>query len=375
MKGEWRVDLLTSWEAASAMRNEWDALAVIATEDNPFLLFEWFSLWYPAYAPQDGIRILVLRRNDGELRAIFPGFLEIRRIGGLRIRCFSYAANGYTPYGGIIARFGDHEAIRRILVAAVEQLRPVPHLLILPCVSDVSDTAAVIRERVQDSFGRRVEHTETVPIIDMPSGWDQYYATRSASARKRLKRALSRISERGQFAFEEFSLASDQTAVLKRLRLLDARTWQGKNGTGLFSTLENERFFNGLFSLRHPSLEVRVFYATLDGRDIAYSLDMTSGSTMYGLKMGYDPDFASCSPGSLTMKHICERAATEGHQRIDLGPGVNEEKRHWETRRIQSQNWWLPCRNILRGRLLEMLLMLHDQFKSSKKKFLSRMGG
>ena len=356
----WRIEVLNSWEEAAGLRDEWNDLASAAAVDNPFIRHGWFTFWFPAFAPAKGIRILLLRQADGRLRAILPGYVETRRVGRLPLRCFCYAANGYSPYGGIIARLGDQEAIGRVVLAAITELLPTPHLLILPAVLADSDTAVVIKNDGLGKLGRRIEHTEAVPFFSMPSGWSDYLSGRSNNTRKRLKKCLSRSNKCGRLAFEEFTSAEGSVELIDRVRRLDDRTWQGQQGTGLFSTPENARFYNELLSFRYPDLALQVYLATIDGRDAAYSITMAAGNTLHGLKMGYDPDFADCSLGVLTMQHVGECAAAAGIKKVDLGAGLNEDKRHWETSRSQLDNWWLINRQSLRGRTLEVMLRLHE---------------
>ena len=194
----------------------------------------------------------------------------------------------------------------------------------------------------------------------MPSGWNDYYASRSSNTRSRLKKSEARCRKLGRLEFEEFANAERSAELIGRLQRVDARTWQGQQGSGLFLTQENSRFYNELLSFRYPDLALRVYLATIDGRDAAYNITVAAGSTLHGLKMGYDPDFSYCSPGVLTIQHIAERAAASGLRWVDLGPGLTVEKRHWATHLVQRKNWWLMNRQSLRGRTLEVMLRLHE---------------
>lgn len=354
------IQVLSSWEGAEGLQHEWNALAAAAAAEHPFFSHDWFAFWYPAYAPAENVRIFLLRHDDGRLRAILPGFLRTRSLGGLTLRCFNYAANGYSPYGGIIAAAGDREAVRLVLQAVTERLRPAPHMIILPAVPDNSDTAAVICENGLRRLGRRIEHTEVVTVFSMPTGWEAYFSGRSPKTRKRLKESQARCRKLGRLEFEEFATPEHSAEMIDRIRRLDARSWQGQQGTGLFSIPENERFYRQLFSFRFSDLGLRVYLATIEGRDAAYSITVAAGNTRHVLKIGYDPDFSHCSPGTLTMAHVGERAAADGMRHVDLGAGFPEDKRHWETGRKQLVNWWLTHRRSFRGCMLEAMLRLHD---------------
>jgi CelD/BcsL family acetyltransferase involved in cellulose biosynthesis len=361
-----RVEVLASWSDAEPLHQEWNELARAVGEPHPFLVHGWFSCWYAGFAADKAIRILLLREGNGRLRAIFPGVLEKRKLGGLSVDCFSYAANGHSPYGGIIARAGDHEAIGKVLQAAAVQVRPTPHLLILPGLTESSDTSAVIRNGVQ-GLGQRCEHVDESFVVDVSSGWDAYFSGCSSSTRQRIKRKLKQAAKRGPIDFPSQTTADHSAELIHRLRRLDSLTWQGQHGTGLFSNKENERCYRQLLSSGHDELGVKVFFLTIDGQDAAYDLTLSWAGVRHVLKMGYDPDFADCSPGAITMWHIGTQSEADGIQQLDIGAGANDEKRHWATRSCPISNWWLVNRKTWRGYLLETLLRLHDHIRFRKK--------
>jgi len=372
VQNDWQVELLCSWKDAEKLADEWNTLADAAVCGHPFFRHEWFSCWYPAYASTDNVRIIVIRSSDGKLRALFPGFLKTLRIGLISFRCFCYAANEYSLYGGIIAHPQDHEAIEAALGFAVEKLNPAPHLLILPLIPHQSNTGQVINNGRLPKFDRRLEHADYAVGFAMPNGWDDYFSKRTQQTRKRLKKSLTRSRKMGELRFEQFGSPTNSRQAIERLRLLDAQTWQGQQGTGLFSTRENDRFYNELLSFKYPALSARLFFAVIGGKDAAYHLTVAEGFTRFVLKSGYHPDFAYCRPGVLTKKYVGEISFAEGLQCIDLGVGVTDEKRRWETNRQRVENWWLMHRSSFRGRLLTAMLLANDAWKKTMPAGLSR---
>lgn len=363
--GPWRVEVLALWSDAEPLQQEWDGLAQAAAEPHPFLLHGWFSCWYAGFAADKAVRILLLRQGDGRLRAIFPGVLEKRKLGGLSMDCLAYAANGHSLYGGIIARAGDHEAIGKVLQAAAAQVRPTPHLLILPGLTESSDTAAVIRTGVQ-GLGQRREHVDEGFVVDLSSGCDAYFSGCSANTRQRIKRMRKQAARRGAVDFPVLAATEQDAELIERLRRLDRLSWQGQHGTGLFSTAENEQCYRELLQARHADLDVRGYLLTIDGREAAYTLTLSWQGVRYLLKTGYDPEYADCSPGSLTIWQIIQRSGQEGIPLLDLGPGGNEEKRRWATRSLPVANWWSLNRKTWRGWLLEAMLKLHARLRARK---------
>jgi CelD/BcsL family acetyltransferase involved in cellulose biosynthesis len=363
---DWRVEVITSWDRIELLKDEWDALVLLVKLGSPFLSYDGFSFWYSLFKTKENIRILVLRQLDGQLRAVFPGYLHIRRVAGLSIRCFSSVPDGDTPGGGIIARSGDHEAIKAVIQAAVDHLRPIPQLIYLSEVPDNSDSSTVIYTQLSKNFGRRIEHSKVVPIISLSSDWGQYYASRSVKTRSKIRRIQSLANKTGRLGFAEIRAVDRSVEVIARLKRLDAYTWQGQHGTGLFSTPDRNRFFSGVLSPKYPGFDARVYLATINDQDIAYSIVVVMGKVCVGLKTGYDLNYSYCSPGSLIMCHVLKQIIEEGVQYIDLGSGINDEKRRWETDRVTYNNWWLFNHSTVNGRALEIMTLVYDFVKKGK---------
>jgi len=363
----WRIEVVDSLQGLEHGRDEWGALFSQAKLAHPALHYDWFALWYALFESAQHVRIIVLRQQDGQLRAVFPGIVQKRRFAGLSARCFSYAANGYSPCGSIIARAGDQEAVRAIIDASLRVIRPEPHLVLLPEVSDDSETAQVIEGRGLQNVGLRVEHAKEVSFIAFDEGWESYYAERSCKKRSGLQKKLNKLNKIGPLEFTVFAAPEHSGEAIERLQRLDGLTWQGQQGTGLFSTPDNEGFYRRLLSFADPGLGVRLYLATVNADDIAYSLTLRSANVCYGLKMGYDPQYGRYSPGSLTMCHFLEQAAGEGVEVVDMGPDSNREKRELETHRLRYRNWWLFNRRTVRGCLLESATRFHDLGRKKNK--------
>lgn len=356
----WRIEVVDSLQGLEHGRDEWNALFSQAKLAHPALHYDWFALWYALFESAQHVRIIVLRQQDGQLRAVFPGIVQERRFAGLAARCFSYAANGYSPCGSIIARTGDQEAVRAIIDASLRVIRPKPHLVLLPEVPDDSETAMVLEGGGPGGAGLRIEHAKEVSFTSLAAGWASYCAERSSRKLSDLHKMIRKLNKIGPLEFVDLSSPDRSGEAIDRLQRLDGLTWQGQQGTGLFSTPDNERFYRRLLSFADPGIGVRLFLATVNAQDIAYSLTLRTANVCYGLKMGYDPQYARYSPGSLTMCHFLEQAAAEGIQVVDMGPDSNREKRQWQTHCLRYRNWWLFNRRTLRGRLLESATWLHD---------------
>ena len=65
------------------------------------------------------------------------------------------------------------------------------------------------------------------------------------------------------------------------------------------------------------------------GKIAAAEFGLRSGATVHGWIAGYDPAFASCSPGLVLQERLLERAAASGVRTIVLGTGEDHYKKHY----------------------------------------------
>ena len=65
------------------------------------------------------------------------------------------------------------------------------------------------------------------------------------------------------------------------------------------------------------------------------------------------------------MAMMGEYSAGGGVTEVDLGGGVNDDKRRWETHRRTLANYWLINHGSAKGKLLQGLLKLNDWRKTS----------
>jgi CelD/BcsL family acetyltransferase involved in cellulose biosynthesis len=360
------LSVIHGWDNASMLRNRWEKLSSEAFPWHPFFSYDWFSCWFTAFIPQEKIRIITVSDSSGELRAILPGFVEKTWLSGIPYNCFSFGANGHSPRGGIIARPGDSDAMNAAINMIFTQLDQKIHICVLPAVDKNSFTEQVIRKNDIPFIGIRSEHNFEAPFVNMSKGWDDYFKGRSSNLRKRIKNAKNRCFKKGEVDFQIFKLPENRLKVIERLKLLDSLTWQGKQGSGIFSNIENTEFYSNILNISNQKISVLVCFMTLDGKDVAYDLSIMKGKISHFLKCGYNPEFSKLCPGLMNFYKLGEYVSSIGGQEIDLGAEISEDKRRWETGRRCFTNYWLINLHSMKGKVIYSLAAIKDRFKSMK---------
>ena len=77
---------------------------------------------------------------------------------------------------------------------------------------------------------------------------------------------------------------------------------------------------------------LRLAFLRLDGRAIAFQLDLELRSGYYSLKIGYDPEFERVSPGKILAFTMVSRAVTAGLDAYELLGTDEPWKDRWTDR-------------------------------------------
>lgn len=359
MGSRFDVEVLTRWDEVRKIRPAWDALQEKGRVDHPFVALDWLECWYGAFCGPDDLRVVVV--DDGsQVRSIFAAFRTsvVRR--GIRLRTLSAAANGHSPRFCVLSAADDIEAVRAALSAPFSaHWEEKIDLLALPNLVEGSRTCAASMLPSRDVV-RHIENSFASPALNLKEGWDAYYASRSRNFRHRFRQSRNNLQKLGSFEFEIVALSGGEE-IVHRLRQVDARTWQHANGSGLFSTPENEAFYKSLLRTFAKGGTGCIGFLKSGGRDIAYELGVRYGKTAYLLKYGFDQEYAAFRPGVLVQHFLCEHLAGQGVEEVDLCGEATQEKAKWATHFRSHHNIWLLNQQSLVGKCTSWGLSLLDR--------------
>lgn len=135
----------------------------------------------------------------------------------------------------------------------------------------------------------------TRPVLDVYAGGSAYAHVESKDRRRRRRR----LGEKGRLEFHLLlGTQANERAVADHLRLEHAG-WKGDGGSSLQSSPAQAAFFREMIA-GFASIGAAAFMETrLDGKVIASSSNLLLGDTLNGIKIGWDPAFATFSPGRL----------------------------------------------------------------------------
>jgi CelD/BcsL family acetyltransferase involved in cellulose biosynthesis len=303
-------------EDGVALTDEWDALAD-GLRAPPSLYPGYVAAWTQS-REQPPRRPVLTVRDGGSLAGVLPLVDHGRgRAGGIaEAECV-----------GVLARDDDTALI--LARAALDgrwrsvRLRPVPE-----GGRSARAFAAAARALGGHCATRPVE---VRPVIDAGEDWAAYWAARGGNLRKDIGRRRRRLSDAGEWGVEVHRDTEGLGSLLDEAFRVEASGWKADRGTAITSDPEAAEQYRLLAHWAACRGWLRLAMLRLDGRAIAMQYGVEAHGVSYALKIGFDEEFASLSPGKVLLASEIERCFAEGVARFDFAGAVAGYKTAWAT--------------------------------------------
>jgi CelD/BcsL family acetyltransferase involved in cellulose biosynthesis len=295
------------WRALSALEplaDQWRMLAEHAIEPNVFYEPAFALNAAPVFGPDAGA--LLVWTKLGRLVGLFP--VRQQRWRG----SFGLTTVGWThPYAPLGTPLVDREEAEAIIEAWLNHLAAAaaaPGLLLLPLLPEQGPFAAALdavlaRSRRPNAVFSRHQRALLAPGADRAD-----YLDRAVPARKRkeLRRQRRRLEEITTVRFTTASVPADVNPALQDFLVLEASGWKGIAGTAAVNDAGIRRFLETTVMALALEGKARVDRMALNGRAIAATITLTSGSTAWCWKIAYSEAFARSSPGVQLLLELTE---------------------------------------------------------------------
>ena len=157
------------------------------------------------------------------------------------------------------------------------------------------------------------------PTIALSADWTDPAARFNSGRRSDFRRALRRANELGRVSFEILSPSSAQfDALFDEALKVEVRSWKREAGTAIVLDSAKEAFFREFFRSACDRDEFRIAFMRIDGRAVAMQMALESLGRFWLFKIGFDEEFARCSPGTLLMLETIGWAAKRGLRAYEL---------------------------------------------------------
>lgn len=298
------LEEVTSADCAEALRFEWAALWQRCATSTPFQTPEWQLAWWNAFAAGKELWILALRETQSNrLIAILPACVlrEERKV------MFVGAAVSDELDLLAEATFAEpaaHTFLRHILNERhrwdVCQFEPLP-------------------ESSQLRAGTRVRDISTFIELNKPL---------PPNMRRNIKRYARRAEKIGPVTFET-AWENNFDELFEALLDLHRARWNRRRQPGLICDDAVEAFHADAARALLRRGMLRFYALRLDQRIVACWYGFACRGRGLAYFIGFDPEFAEVSPGTLLVAHAIREAKREGAREFSFLRGDERYKRLW----------------------------------------------
>ena len=303
-----------SFAEPAAIAGEWDALAAAAGTANPF--YAPAGVRAGALLPEAGApRLLIVRAPGGALAGVLP--VATRRWRGIAL-CTENWDQRLRALGEPLIRAGDEALFWQV---ALPLLARAPGRWLRLSALDADSPSTKALEKVLAHAGRGHEVTRRYERAVLHRGLSAEEHARTHIRGKVLKehrRLRSRLAERGALVFHRLAPDGDVAEWTDDLFRLEQTGWKGREGVAAAADPATDACFRRLIASAHADGSLDFHRMTLGGQPIAMLANLERGDEAFQLKIAYDEDWASFSPGVLLEMAYLEHALdVRGLARVD----------------------------------------------------------
>jgi CelD/BcsL family acetyltransferase involved in cellulose biosynthesis len=274
-----------------------------ATTSGPIEQFDWAATC-AAWGSQDRqLQIVTVFRGE-RLVAVAP--LELKRAAGAHRLTLIGADELFEPMGLLAA---DSSALRRLGAALTSQGRP---LLLERLVIDEGSLTA-LRDELSERGIVFVRPQAGYPWIPLDASWQEPEVHLNSGRRSDLRRARRRAEKLGEVVNEVLTPQPDELdGLLDEALAVESRSWKGRDGTALAQDAARAAFYRQYAHALCRQGSLRMCFTRIAGQAVAMQIAVVQGGGFWLLKIGYDAEFSSCSPGVLLLRDSIAYAAEAG---------------------------------------------------------------
>lgn len=291
-----------SLEQWSSLQQEWDDLWRRSCSTMPTMRSAFLRQWMDHFCPGGALRGLMVESNGRLVAgiALRGGALGKVVAAGL------LPANEWVASGDLLVDPSeDVDQVLDLLAAAMRDLPwPVVHLEAVTL--DAPHYAALLGALRRSSVRAVTEPRYEVGVIDWSDSWPAYLDARSKSHRRKMTKLMNRLRRQGHVELQVHQ-QPDSPRLKQLLRTafeLEDRSWKGRAGTSVLRT-------PGMLDLLTRQAEELLAHDELhlallvhDQRPIAFGYGWRTKGVLSSYKIGYDPAYASFSPGHLFRQEL-----------------------------------------------------------------------
>lgn len=311
---KFQTRVLTETAQLFAIADEWSGLHQRCLGTTPFQRPQWVISWAETFTPEC-IRVIEVR--SGSMLVGLAPFLIYSR-GEEHVLAFM--AGGISDYLDLLV---DPRCEREAVLAIFRGIQELGGWTTLD-LTDLPVNSALHRTEL----ARLATPHDQCSSFRLPASREELLQHLSKRQRANLRQASSRIQKAGGAQVE---LAKPETLAefLEDLSRLHTSRWVRAGQPGVLADEKVKAFHCKAAPELLARGILRLYRLRLQDQTLAVLYTLLGETTLFCYLQGYNPDFATLSPGTYLMFAVMEDAILLKMSKFDLLRGREDYKQHW----------------------------------------------
>lgn len=344
------LEVISDPELFAKLREPWDRLVSLSDAAHPYISHAWVSSWWQCFGAGNELRVFIVKSGQ-EWVAAAPMMIRRTTMYHVPIRRLESLYNHHTPRCEFPV-LEQHPEVYGLLWRAISNPDAEWDAVLLQQFNDHSRTLKALQEFAEHDGWLTGKWTgPPSPFIPLNCEYDELFNRLRPREQSNLRKRFAKLSALGPVQLEIVSSASEIDAAIHDGLRIEAAAWKQQAGTAIVSDPQVRDFYT-LFAERAAQAGLlRLAFLKLANDRIAFFYLLDSGSVVYALKVGYDPQYHAYSPGHMLLMLILKQACAHNRRQFDFQGTAERWKLVWTTE-ARHYPWLFMFRNTWRTRFL-----------------------
>jgi hypothetical protein len=310
--------LLTSVGEVENLAQSWDTFSTSTTL--PMQQYSWIEACASAFSSSHALNMVVYGPPEKPL-AIAPLVKN------------STGKNGHLEMVGLQELSEPVDLIwsdRQSLEGLVRELACLKIPLILDRVPEDSPSIEAFKKEYHGKGIVLRREGVGYPFIPLDENWRMPEQNLSSRRRSDLRRAFRKTEKIGPLKTDILAPRPNELDPLLDLAYaIEVKSWKGRTNTALAKDVVRGSFFRHYAHTASREGILRICFLHIGDKAVAMQLAVECNNQFWLLKIGYDEQFAHCSPGNLLLRDTIKYAAEKGLDSYDFLGRVEDWTSIW----------------------------------------------
>ncbi len=345
-RGQLRIELVQSLEGLAAHVDAWDRLALEAPQNLPAISSAWVTAFYEHQLQKSESWCCFFVYDRKDLVGVLPIVITPNRLLGLKRPRLRTPQNNHVYSVDFVVAGGRESEIIPYLLSAVDRVEPSRFCLGLIRLPDTSPTLSVLESGVAGMSVVR-EYDGKGSYVSVIGNYGEYRSRLSINFRNNLRKMKNKISRLPNVKTVFLSGTEATEKDLQHFLEVEASGWKGRGGSAILMSPSLSAFYRSIVRRLARLGWLEWHFLQTEEKIIAAQLAVKMGRTLTVVKIGYDEEYAWCSPGNYLFERTVERAFESGDT-DDINCLTDMPwHRKWKMKQRDYYNLWIyPRRPI-----------------------------